>query len=321
MSSTARALAVTVADVIEVTPLVKRFEFVSTDGAPLPPFSGGAHVVVELPDGDHLRRNPYSLMSSPRDLSRYAISVRRDDGGRGGSRYLHEQVVPGMAMTISAPVNLFALDLRARKHLMIAGGIGITPFIAQIHQLSGGGAPFELHYKARSAPLAAYMDDLAARHPGAVHACCSDRGEDLDLDTLLTTQPLGTHLYVCGPERLIAGVTARAAALGWPARHVHVEHFAAPPPGLPFAVRLAASNLSITVRGEQSLLEAIEEAGVDAPYLCRGGACGQCETAVVACDGTLHHHDHWLTDAQRETGDRIMPCVSRFTGRLLTLDR
>jgi len=321
VSSTARSLAVTVADVVEVTPLVKRFEFVAADGAPLPAFSGGAHVVVEMKDGDVVRRNPYSLMSSPLDTSRYAISVRRDDAGRGGSRFLHEAVRPGMAMSLSAPVNLFPVDGRARKHLMIAGGIGITPFLAQTAQLAALGAPFELHYKVRSQALAAYADDLAARHGDAVRLYRDDAGEDLDLSALLSAQPIGTHLYVCGPSGLIEAVTATAAALGWPQAHVHFEHFAAAPPGEPFRARLAVSGIEVVVGEHQSLLEAIEAAGVDAPYLCRGGACGQCETAVAACDGTLIHHDHWLTEADRAEGRKIMPCVSRFSGTLLTIDR
>ena len=69
------------------------------------------------------------------------------------------------------------------------------------------------------------------------------------------------------------------------------------------------------------MLEAIETAGVDAPYLCRGGVCGQCETEVVDCDGRLLHFDHFLSDEDKASGRKVMPCVSRFEGRLLTLDR
>ena len=54
--------------------------------------------------------------------------------------------------------------------------------------------------------------------------------------------------------------------------------------------------------------------------MCRGGACGQCETAVLACDGTLLHHDHYLTDDEKASGSKVMPCVSRFEGSSLVLD-
>jgi ferredoxin-NADP reductase len=314
-------LAVRVAEVVPVNDLVKRFRFVRRDGGPMPAFSGGAHTVVEMDDHGLRRMNPYSLMGDPADLSGYEISVRRDDAGRGGSLYLHRHVRPGQEMVISHPVNLFPLDRRAKKHLMIAGGIGITPFIAQIAQAAAQDMRFELHYAARSRALAAYGETLAARHPGRVHLYYDDEGQAIDLGALLAGQPLGTHLYVCGPKAMIAWVRGAAAAAGWPAAAVHHEEFLAPPPGEPFAVRLAASGLDLTVGPTRSLLEAIEAAGVAAPYLCRGGACGQCETAVLECDGRILHHDHWLSDDQKASGTRIMPCVSRFEGRLLVLDR
>ena len=320
MSMGAPRIAVRVAEVTEVNPLMKRFRFVRSDGQPMPTFSGGAHVVVEMDDHGTRRLNPYSLMSDPSDTAGYEITVRRDDAGRGGSLYMHRHVVPGMAMTISSPVNLFPLDLRAKKHLLLAGGIGITPFMAQAAQLSAMGGRFELHYAARSAALAAYADGLRARHGDHVHLYHDDQDDRIPLARLLAGQPLGTHLYVCGPKGMIDGVLRAARAAGWPDAALHSEEFLAPPVGTPFAVRLAASGLTVAVGASQSLLEAIEAAGVEAPYLCRGGACGQCETAVLSCEGHIEHNDHWLTDDQKAANTRIMPCVSRFRGTTLVLD-
>ncbi len=314
-------LHVRVAEVVQVNDLIKRFRFVARDGGALPAFSGGAHTVVEMDDHGTRRLNPYSLMSDPEDGSGYEISVRRDDAGRGGSLYMHSHVVPGMEMVISHPVNLFALDNRAKKHLMIAGGIGITPFLAQIAQLSHFGGKFELHYAARNPALGAYMDRLTAAHPDRVHCCFDDLGQSIDLGRILSMQPLGTHLYVCGPKGMIAWVLKTAEAMGWPARALHHEEFLAPGTGLPFAVELAASGKTITVGQTQSLLEAMEAAGVDAPYLCRGGACGQCETHVIRCEGTILHRDHWLSPEEMAAGQKIMPCVSRFEGKTLVIDR
>ncbi len=321
MSAGTRKIAVTVSDVVKVNELVTRFRFVPTDGAPLPTFSGGAHVVVEMQDGDVTRLNPYSLMSDPMDQSAYTISVRRDDEGRGGSLFMHTKVKPGDQMMISYPVNLFALDLRAKKHLMIAGGIGITPFLAQIKQLAAMNGNFELHYSCRSPALGSYADELTTAHPGRVHVYFDDQKQAIDLETLLDGQPLGTHIYVCGPKGMINWVRDKASALGWPREAVHYEEFLAPQSGKPFEVKLAVSNKVITVGEHQSLLEAMEAAGVDAPYLCRGGACGQCETDVIGYDGKFIHRDHWLEDEDKASGKKIMPCVSRFEGKTLVLDR
>ncbi|MGB7269166.1 MAG: PDR/VanB family oxidoreductase [Albidovulum sp.] len=321
MSSGTEKIAVTVTDVVPLNDLVTRFRFARTDGGLMPTFSGGAHTVVEMQDGGITRLNPYSLMSDPADRSAYTISVRRDDEGRGGSLFMHKQVKPGMKMVISNPVNLFPLDLRAKKHLMIAGGIGITPFLAQIKQLAASNGNFELHYSVRTAALGSYADELVASHPTRVHIYHDDQKQMIDLENLLDGQPLGTHLYVCGPKGMINWVRGKAESLGWPREAVHHEEFLAPPSGKPFEVKLAVSNKVIQVGEHQSLLEAIEAAGVDAPYLCRGGACGQCETDVIGYDGKFLHNDHWLTEDQHASGKKIMPCVSRFEGKTLVLDR
>ena len=277
--------------------------------------------MLEMDDHGTRRLNPYSLMSDPADTSGYEISVRRDDAGRGGSLYLHNHVRVGDEMVLSHPLNFFALDTRAKKHLMIAGGIGITPFLSQIKQLGQFGGKFELHYAARNRALGAYMAVLQAAHGSRVHLYYDDDGMVIDLKSLLNRQPIGTHLYVCGPKGMIGWVRKTAEAEGWPAHAVHFEEFLAPGTGLPFTAQLAASGKTITVGTHQSLLEAIEAAGVDAPYMCRGGACGQCETAVISCDGTILHRDHWLSAQEQAEGAKIMPCVSRFEGKTLVLDR
>ncbi|MDG1008607.1 MAG: PDR/VanB family oxidoreductase [Amylibacter sp.] len=320
MSGTEK-IAVRVTEVTPLNELVTRFEFTPVDGRLLPTFSGGAHTVVELKDGDLTRRNPYSLMSDPFDQTSYTISVRRDDEGRGGSLYLHKNIKVGDEITISNPVNLFSLDLRARKHLMIAGGIGITPFLAQIKQLDRAHENWELHYSCRSKALGSYVNYLTSTHPNDVHVYYDDNEQIIDFDNLLDGQPLGTHIYVCGPKGMIDWVRGKAADMGWPREAIHYEEFLAPQPGKPFEVKLAVSNKVIQVGESESLLEAIERAGVDAPYLCRGGACGMCETSVIDYSGNFIHRDHWLEDDEHASGKKIMPCVSRFEGKTLVLDR
>lgn len=319
--SGAEKIAVRVCEVTPLNALVTRFGFEPVSGGLLPTFSGGAHTVVEIQDGDITRLNPYSLMSDPFDQRAYSISVRRDDAGRGGSAFMHASVKVGDEMVISTPVNLFSLDLRAKKHLMIAGGIGITPFLAQIKQLDRAHGNWELHYACRSEALGSYVDDLTAAHPNDVHIYYDDQDQAIALEKLLQGQPLGTHIYVCGPKGMIDWVRATATGLGWPREVIHYEEFLAPQPGKPFEVKLAVSNKVIQVGEHESLLEAIERAGVDAPYLCRGGACGMCETRVIDYAGNFIHRDHWLDDAEHASGDKIMPCVSRFEGKTLVLDR
>jgi ferredoxin-NADP reductase len=316
-----KKMAVKVNEIIEINSQVKRFSFVRLNGKPMLPFSGGAHTVVEMNDGGIKRLNAYSLMGNPHDLSSYSISVRRNDEGRGGSRYMHNHVKQGMEMLISNPVNLFALNLQARKHLFIAGGIGITPFLAQMKQLSAINANFELHYAVHTNDLGPYINEITHEYPNNSHIYCSDKQQRIDFTNLLNRQPLGTHVYVCGPRSMIDSVRSTSTAAGWPKENVHFEEFLAPEAGSAFKVKLNTSNKIIPVGEQQSLLEALEAAKVDVPYLCRGGACGQCETKVLKADGELLHHDHWLTEEEKSSGKKIMPCVSRFGGKTLVIDR
>ena len=314
-------MKVRVAKIAQVADKVKRFRFERADGQPMPIFSGGAHVIVSMRDGDVLRRNPYSLMSSPADTGGYEISVLRVENSRGGSAFLHEKLKEGDSLTLSQPVNLFPYDQRGRKHVMMAGGIGVTPFMAMMDQMEREGRAFELHYAVRTRTHGAYWKDLQSRY-GAhrVKVYCDAENLFIPVDAIVENQPLGTHLYVCGPAGMINGVLGKARAQGWPKQNLHSEEFLAPPPGQAFQVKLARSGLTIDVAPHQSILEAVEAAGVDAPYLCRGGACGQCETAVIACDGTLEHNDHFLEPDDKASGKKIMICVSRINGNAVTLD-
>ena len=303
-----------VESITPVTESIKRFKFIPEDGGEMPVFAGGAHIVVEMPDGDIIRRNPYSLMGNIDDRSSYSISVLQVKEGRGGSNYMHNNVKEGDKLTISYPVNLFALGWKANKHLLIAGGIGITPIISQAQTLMQRMLPFEMHYIARSEEKAAYLNELAQLYGKRFHFHVRNKNNRWSVDPLLLNQPVGTHVYACGPEKLMNNVVDTCTQAGWDKSTVHIERFLAPASGKPYTIELKESQKHITVRKNQSMLEAIEQAGVNPPYLCRGGACGQCETQVVSFSGTLSHHDHFLSDEEKASGKKIMPCVSRVEG-------
>ncbi len=316
----AEALNVIVTAIEQVTSSIRQFTLSPVSGQGLPAFSGGSHIVVILDRGDMTFRNPYSLMGSPRDTTNYKIAVRRHDAGRGGSIYLHERVSVGTRLQISPPVNVFPLALLGRKHLLIAGGIGITPILAMISDLRERDLPWELHFGMRGGVQDPFRIRQLDGAGGRVHLYDSKCGPRMNFDQILR-QPLGTHVYTCGPAPMIDAVQSEAVRLGWPRSHIHSERFNAPRMGEPFEALLARSGMVVQVYAEQSLLEAIESAGIDAPYLCRGGVCGACETDVLELEGELIHNDHWLSEAEKISGTKIMPCVSRAKCTRIVLDR
>jgi ferredoxin-NADP reductase len=316
----AQTIEVEVRAIEQITPLIKHFTLAPAGGGSMPAFSGGSHIVVVMRGDARIHRNPYSLLSSPQDLSTYEIGVRRMEESRGGSHFMHDRVHVGDRLQIAHPVNLFALDKIARKHVLIAGGIGITPFMAQLEDLRAGSVPYELHYSVRAPEHAAFLPRLLERERANVRMYYDSAAQLIDFDGLLSNQPLGTHVYVCGPAGLIERVIKTARDCGWPDSHIHWEQFSAPPVGDAFDVFLARARVSVHVQPDQSLMESIEAAGVEVPYLCRGGVCGFCQTRVLELDGELIHNDHYLSDADKAKGTSIMPCVSRARCKSLVLD-
>jgi ferredoxin-NADP reductase len=311
-----KTLAVRVADVQGVTPSIKAFALVSADGGELPRFSAGSHVTVHMPGKDRTYRNSYSLTGAPGDRSTYHIAVRRQEESRGGSIFMHDQVQIGDVLQITPPANLFTLDRLAARQILIAGGIGITPFMSYLQELPDLGMPFELHYAYRSPDHGAFRDQLVEQLGDRLHSYDASSGQYVQPGMLLAEQPLGTHVYVCGPQGLIEATIEIARQLGWPDSHVHSEQFAASQPGAPFTVSCAKQGRDIDIPSDMSLLDALEEAGIEVPNLCRGGVCGQCETGLLA--GEAEHRDSFLPPEAR--GEKIMPCVSRARSARLVLD-
>ncbi len=305
-------------DVIAITPRVKRFTFVAVKGRTLPAFSGGSHIVLRVQTGATSFRNAYSLIGGVDRTASYQIAVELAGQSRGGSRLLHSLESAGAEVECNYPLNTFPLVSTARHHVFIAGGIGITPFLTFIEDAHVSKTSWELHYAVSSRHSAPFIDHLLSSCAKNCRIYVSDEQNRLDLGSILREQKLGTHLYVCGPDRLITATSKTALGFGWPESSIHYEHFQPVPALGAFTVELARSCRDIHIDSGVSLLEALEEANINVPYGCRAGACGACQTVVLS--GIPDHRDHYLTDEEKTSGNFIMPCVSRSFSERLVLD-
>ncbi|MCU0956611.1 MAG: PDR/VanB family oxidoreductase [Hydrogenophaga sp.] len=297
-------------------------DLVAEDGHALPAFTAGAHIDLHLPGG--LVRQ-YSLCNPPGDAGMYRIAVLRDPASRGGSRAVHDALTVGTALSISAPRNHFELAPAAPHHLLLAGGIGITPLWAMAEQLSQQGGSFALHHCTRSRERTPFVEALAASaYADRVqhHFDDGQAAQKLDIAATLRQAPAGTHLYVCGPQGFMDAVLSAGRAAGWPEERLHREYFAAAPVDHTndgrFELELASSGRVITVQPRQTALAALLEAGLDIPMSCEQGVCGTCLTGVKA--GTPDHRDQYLTDEERAANDQFLPCCSRALSARLVLD-
>src|SRR5438128_10194891 len=300
---------------------INGYELVDPNGHGLPRFSAGAHIGVRL--GEQVWRD-YSLWNDPAERRRYFIAVLREKLGEA-SRQLHDQVRVGDTVEVSLPRNHFPLAEEAEHHLLLAGGIGITPIMAMIAELRRRHADFRLYYCTRSPERTAFRDELdllAAMGRVVFHYDGGDPARALDIGALLRQRPDGTHLYYCGPAGMMEA--AAAASAHWPAGTVHCEYFtgpgAAPPARFeddrPFRVRLAQSGGEYEVPVGETIINVLRRHGVETRTSCELGYCGACLTRYL--DGEPDHRDPILGDKARET--HMLICCSRARSPLLVLD-
>ena len=298
------------------------FELVATDGRPLPAFSAGSHVDAQLPGGV---TRQYSLCNDPAESHRYLIAVLRDPASRGGSAALHERVHEGDTLTISPPRNHFPLAHDAKRHLLLAGGIGVTPILCMAERLAISGADFEMHYCTRSRERTAFHDRIAASAFAPRVRLHFDDGaaeQRFDIAARLATPEPGTHLYVCGPKGFMDAVLGTARARGWPEAQLHYEFFAAdvePQQGdVAFEVQLASSGRIVVVPKDRSVTQALADCGIEVQTSCEQGVCGTCLTRVI--EGVPEHRDLYLTPEEQAANDQFTPCCSRAKSARLVLD-
>jgi ferredoxin-NADP reductase len=300
---------------------VNGYEFVDPRGRDLPRFAAGSHIAVRL--GGGLLRD-YSLWNDPAERRRYCIAVLRERDGEG-SRQLHEAVRVGDPVEVSLPRNNFSLAEEGRRHLFLAGGIGITPIMAMLAELRRRGGEFLLHYCTRSPEATAFRDELdllAAQGRVRFHHDGGDPARGLDIAATLRDQAPGTHLYYCGPPGMMAA--AAAAAAHWPAGTVHCEYFKGPaarPPEMSgedrlFRVSLLRSGGEYEIPPGETIIDVLRSRGIAVTSSCELGYCGACLTRYRA--GEPDHRDQILSENDRER--YLLICCSRAKTPVLELD-
>lgn len=273
----------------------------------LPEGTPGAHVDIRLPDG---KIRQYSLCGNPADWSMYQIAVKREADGRGGSHWVHDTLEVGSEVHVSAPRSNFSLTRGAKRHVLVAGGIGITPFLAMTQWLAKQNADFALHYCSRLASPP-FVDQLAKLCGDRLHVYTSQGDQPRRFDPVGAFKHVedDTHVYCCGPQSLTDAV--REATSHWPEERVHFEAFQAmidenfnPEP---FDITIASTGQVLRVPADRSALDVLRDAGFVLPSSCELGVCGSCECGYR--DGVVIHRDSVLNVGARQ--DRMMLCVSR----------
>ena len=303
---------------------IHSFELVSEDGKTLPPFDAGSHIDLHLPSGA-IRQ--YSLSNDPVETYHYVVGVLRDEQGRGGSKEVHQAFRVGDSLSVSNPRNHFQLDESAKRVILLAGGIGITPLKSMGHRLKSLGIPFELHYCARTQDNIAFSQELQKlSDSGEVqfHLDGGIPGNGLNIAEMINELEAGSHLYYCGPAGFM--MACAQAAKERSDLHVHFEHFKAPEKEggqaevmedkSELAIQIQSTGQKIALSRSESLIDVLAKLGVKVSTSCQSGLCGTCKTRYIS--GDVEHGDCILSDA--EHSEYLTPCISHIKSGTLVLD-
>ena len=302
----------------DLSATVREFEIRPEGG--VKPWSVGSHLDVRVEVDGREETRSYSLVGMPGDDA-YRIAVKRAQPSRGGSRFMWG-LETGSELSIGEPNNHFELSFNAPQFLLIAGGIGITPIVGMAQMLAARGANVQMRYAVRSAAELVYGDRLRSALGDRLKTFCSDAGERLDIAAEIAALAPRAQLLACGPITLLDALREAWATAGRPAADLRFETFgnSGRYEAQPFWVELPRHGLRLEVPAERSLLDVLNEAGVETLYDCQRGECGLCAVDVVSATGSIDHRDVFFSAHEKQSNQRLCACVSRVHGGGVVLD-
>jgi ferredoxin-NADP reductase len=302
----------------DLAPDIRLFEIEPSGPLTLP--TPGSHINVSVLIGERPDRRCYSIVGACAD-GLYRIAVKLLPDSRGGSAYMWS-LAPGAQLTVSAPANHFVLNPHRPGYLLIAGGIGITPIYTMALALADAGASFRLLYACRRREDLALAEELRARIGERLEIYIDEEGSRIDLAAEIARLARGGELYACGPVGLLDAVRQAWPQDGRPVEGLRFEtfgttgHYAAEP----FTLKIPRLGKEILVPRNQTMLDALEAAGVEMIHDCRRGECGLCVVDILEADGVVDHRDVYFSASQKAENSRICTCVSRVVKGGVVID-
>jgi ferredoxin-NADP reductase/DMSO/TMAO reductase YedYZ heme-binding membrane subunit len=332
----------TIARIFDETPDVKTFRLASPDGGAVPfDHVAGQYLNLVLSIDNRRVNRSYTIASSPTQNAYCEISVKRAADGYG-SRHLHETWREGQRVKVSAPAGKFVFTgTEAERVVLIAGGIGITPMMSVVRSLTDRGwrGDIFLLFSVKAVRDVIFREELAylqnrfpnlrvrvvvSRDPET--AWDGPRGQ-VTRDVIAGFIPNLTSgpVLLCGPAPMMTAMREILIGMGVPDSEVLQEKFvsrpevdtptgafASPavedpfPDGVSASIVFKRAGKTAELPREQTVLEAAEGAGVEIPFECRSGICGQCKTPLLAGRVTMAVQDA-LTAVDRAKG-LILAC-------------
>ena len=296
---------------------VRKLTF-AVDGE-LPPFDAGSHTNIRVEiNGTPAVRTYTCLPDGPGNLS---IAVKLHPQSRGGSRFMWA-LAQGDEVELSAPENRFELSWSAPHYLLMAGGIGITPIYGMARTLAARGASMRMVYGALDKASMPFADELAGLLGNNIAFYEAAKEQFIDLEAEISALPQDAELYVCGPIGILNAVKKAWQASGRPVSRLRFEVFGDNGKFAehPFQVQVVGKDITVDVPADQSLLDALRNAGVEMISECERGECGLCAVGIVSCEGEIDHRDVFFSDREKQENHKMCSCVSRLVSGKALID-
>ena len=302
----------------DLTPDIRLFEIEPSGDFVIP--KPGSHINVTVQIGERPDVRSYSIVGPCTD-GIYRIAVKLLGDSRGGSAYMWS-LKPGAQLTTSTPGNHFDLGRGRPEYLLLAGGIGITPIYTMAIALADIHAEFRMLYACRRREDAALADELRERIGDRLQMYVDEDGGRVDLESEIARLAPGGELYVCGPIGMLEAAKRVWQQSGRPVDQLRFETFGNSGrfASQPFKVNIPRLNLVVDVPQNQTMLDALEAAGVGMISDCRRGECGLCALHILEVDGIVDHRDVFFSDEEKAANTKLCTCVSRVAGGSITID-
>lgn len=290
------------------TPSTKTLVMVSVDGKKLPPFQAGQYINLFVSLSGVSTARPYSISSSPTDLSSYELTIKRAEGGFV-SPYLLDDVEMDQVFESTGPMGSFHHNplFHGFDLVFIAGGSGIAPAMSMLKAMLASSEPFRYHiiYSNSYENDVIFIDELkklAATHDCFLLTEFLSRETSAEykgyrgrlslpvLQTLLPNAPSKMY-YVCGPTPFNEHCTQLLSELGVKSGRILIESNGPPKmpermPAWPKSVHpedevtIKVGNNSFQAKVGEPLLNSLERNGYFTENACRSGECSLCRVKL-----------------------------------------
>ena len=302
--------------------------FKRLDADAFPFFRAGQYVSLQGRVGESVVSRPYSIVSSPRQALANELVLGVADAGFF-SGWLNREAKPGDRFRMSEPTGEFHYEtLRDKKQIVcIAGGAGITPFISMARSMADKDEPYEmiLIYGARDEAHLAYqaeLDELCQKTGLRVVYVLSDEEKSGFAHGFITADLMGQFVdikectfFLCGPKAMYDFIDSQLASYQLPVKAVHRDATCCPnlkidaPRTFRLTVHIRDEVFTMDAAEHETLLTAMERAGVPAPNKCRAGGCGYCHSKWIAGEFRIAEGRDGRREADRKFGF-VHPCVT-----------